>query len=60
MQNSAYTPDGLLSEMAATLADPDRMVVGCHIFCFNQVEKSEQWRHEALAELGQEPKGNLL
>jgi methylenetetrahydrofolate reductase (NADPH) len=56
MQSSSYSPDGLLSDMAATFANPDRLVVGCHIYCFNQVEKTEQWRHQALSELGQAPK----
>jgi methylenetetrahydrofolate reductase (NADPH) len=57
MQNSAYTPDSLLSGLAPLLADPDSLVVGAHIFCFNEVEKTERWRQQALAELGAMPAG---
>jgi methylenetetrahydrofolate reductase (NADPH) len=51
MKNSAYTPDALLSGLAPVLADPAYAIDGFHIFCFNQVEKTEQWRRAALESL---------
>lgn len=51
MRNSAYTPDSLLSGLAPILADPGYLVDGFHIFCFNQVERTEQWRHETVRSL---------
>lgn len=51
MQNGAYTPDDLLSGMLPLLADPRLKIDGFHIYCFNQVEKTEQWRAAVLAAL---------
>ncbi len=47
-----YRPDDLLLELAPYLADPELNIQGHHIYCFNQVEKAEQWRRAFLAELG--------
>jgi methylenetetrahydrofolate reductase (NADPH) len=47
-----YRPDDLLIELAPYLADPELNIQGHHIYCFNQVEKAEQWRRAFLAELG--------
>lgn len=47
-----YRPDQLLHDLAPYLADPAYGIDGHHIYCFNQVEKTEQWRHEFLEELG--------
>jgi methylenetetrahydrofolate reductase (NADPH) len=47
-----YNPDKLLSRMAATFAAPGASVVGLHLFTFNQVQQTEQWRRELLARLG--------
>lgn len=47
-----YRPDELLMKLAQYLADPELNIQGHHIYCFNQVEKAEQWRREFLAELG--------
>jgi methylenetetrahydrofolate reductase (NADPH) len=46
-----YRPDDLLIELAPYLADPELNIQGHHIYCFNQVEKAEQWRRAFLAEL---------
>jgi len=46
-----YRPDDLLIGLAPYLADPELNIQGHHIYCFNQVEKAEQWRREFLAEL---------
>jgi methylenetetrahydrofolate reductase (NADPH) len=40
-----FTPDGLLRELSA---EP---VAGLHFFTFNELEKTERWRREALARL---------
>jgi methylenetetrahydrofolate reductase (NADPH) len=47
----AYQPERLLDRVGTTLADPDNAVTGLHIFTFNQVSQSEQWRQELLAQL---------
>ncbi len=51
----SYRPDELLWELAPWLANPEMKVAGHHIYCFNQVEKSERWRQEFLAGLEGEP-----
>jgi len=52
MLSSEYRPDGLLRELAPYLEDPAYDICGFHIYCFNQVEKTERWRHEFLERLG--------
>jgi methylenetetrahydrofolate reductase (NADPH) len=49
MMNKDYRPDDLLHELAPYLADSELDIRGHHIYCFNQVEKAEQWRREFLA-----------
>ena len=46
-----YRPDNLLFDLAPYLADPNLNIAGHHIYCFNQVAKAENWRHEFLASL---------
>ena len=48
MLSNEYRPDDLLHDLAPTLADPAYDIHGHHIYCFNQVEKTEQWRHAFL------------
>ncbi|MDJ0711489.1 MAG: methylenetetrahydrofolate reductase [Woeseiaceae bacterium] len=43
-----YRPDDLLYALAPYLADSHYGIKGHHVFCFNQVEKTEQWRHDFL------------
>ena len=50
-RSKAYTPESLLLELAPYLADPACKVAGHHIYCFNQVAKSETWRKQFLASL---------
>ena len=52
LRSKNYRPDNLLIELAPYLADPELKIQGHHIYCFNQVEKAEQWRREFLAGLG--------
>jgi methylenetetrahydrofolate reductase (NADPH) len=46
-----YSPERLLSRTAATLAAPESAVRGLHVFTFNQVRQTEQWRRSLLARL---------
>ena len=48
-----YSPDRLLSRLAGTLSSPAANVEGLHLFTFNQVQQTEQWRRELLARLGE-------
>ncbi len=52
MLSSEYRPDDLLRELAPFLADPEYNISGFHVYCFNQVEKTEQWRHDLIERLG--------
>ena len=46
-----YSPQRLLDRTAATLADPASAVEGLHVFTFNQVRQTEQWRRSLLERL---------
>ena len=48
MANSKFAPDRLQYALAPTIANPDLKVDGQHVFCFNQVEQSEKWRHDFI------------
>lgn len=45
-----YSPDALVA--GVSLEDPERRVRGFHIYTFNEVEKTEAWRREALERIG--------
>jgi len=47
-----YNPERLLSRLAPTLSSPAANVEGLHLFTFNQVQQTEQWRQALLARLG--------
>src|SRR5215472_2475362 len=47
-----YSPERLLSRLAATLSSPEVNVEGLHLFTFNQVQQTEEWRQALLARLG--------
>lgn len=51
LKSKTYRPNALLKELAPWLADPAMLIKGHHIYCFNQVERAETWRHQFLAEL---------
>jgi len=51
----AYQPERLLARLGSTLAAPTSLVTGLHIFTFNQVQQSEQWRQRLLAQLPAHP-----
>jgi methylenetetrahydrofolate reductase (NADPH) len=45
---TGYNPGRLLERTGATLADPASAVEGLHVFTFNQVRQTEQWRRGLL------------
>ena len=51
LRPGGYRPDGLLAELAPLLADPASTVAGLHLYTFNQVETTEEWRQAYLAGL---------
>lgn len=44
-----YQPDELVAGLADLVGDPDADVRGWHLFTFNEVARTEQWRQEQLA-----------
>lgn len=46
-----YKPDGLLTELAPLFADPTAKVEGIHLYTFNQVGATEDWRRPWVASL---------
>ena len=46
-----YSPHGLLEGLAPALADPTADIRGLHIYTFNQVETTEEWRLRYLERL---------
>jgi methylenetetrahydrofolate reductase (NADPH) len=46
-----YRPDEFLYELAPSLLEPALGIAGFHLFCFNRVEQSENWRRLFIASL---------
>ncbi len=46
-----YSPDRLLERTGTALASPASAVAGLHIFTFNQVRQTEEWRRSLLDRL---------
>jgi methylenetetrahydrofolate reductase (NADPH) len=46
-----YSPDRLLDRTGATLSAPASAVAGLHLFTFNQVQQTEEWRRALLGRL---------
>lgn len=46
-----YQPERLLGRLASTLAAPESAVTGLHVFTFNQVQQTQEWRERLLAEI---------
>jgi methylenetetrahydrofolate reductase (NADPH) len=46
-----FKPDGLVRDLAPTIADPEARVAGFHFYTFNEVERTERWRRATLARL---------
>ncbi len=51
MKSRSYRPDNLLFDLAPYIADSFYNIAGHHIYCFNQVARTEEWRHEFLESL---------
>jgi methylenetetrahydrofolate reductase (NADPH) len=47
-----YVPERFLDRIAPTLARPESLVEGLHVFTFNQVRETERWRRETIERLG--------
>ena len=47
-----YSPERLLGRLGPALTAPTAAVEGLHLFTFNQVQETEQWRRELLARAG--------
>ncbi|HUF14873.1 MAG TPA: methylenetetrahydrofolate reductase [Acidimicrobiia bacterium] len=47
-----YSPDDLVVGLAPLLDDPTANIEGFHVYTFNRVEATEQWRQDMLASLG--------
>jgi methylenetetrahydrofolate reductase (NADPH) len=45
-----YSPERLLARVAGEVGDPRYGVVALHVFTFNQVAETEQWRRRLLAQ----------
>jgi len=46
-----YAPDELIVALGDAIADEQVGIAGVHVYTFNQVETTEAWRAEFLAEL---------
>lgn len=51
VKSSMYRPDELVMQIARYQAMAETNVAGYHLFCFNQVESTENWRNEAIENL---------
>jgi len=47
-----YRPERLLARLGPTVTAPASGVAGLHLFTFNQVQQTEEWRRELLARAG--------
>jgi methylenetetrahydrofolate reductase (NADPH) len=48
-----YRPDDLLTGLAPYISDPGLNIPGFHLFSFNDVERTENWRKETFEKLNQ-------
>ncbi|GAA2346680.1 methylenetetrahydrofolate reductase [Saccharopolyspora halophila] len=46
-----YTPEELFDELAPQLIDPATGIAGWHLFTFNEIARTVQWRDELIARL---------
>jgi methylenetetrahydrofolate reductase (NADPH) len=49
LQPGGYEPARFVGALLPDLALPDRKVAGLHIFTFNEIKPTEQWRQDMLA-----------
>ncbi|MDQ4127705.1 MAG: methylenetetrahydrofolate reductase [Actinomycetota bacterium] len=48
LKSGGYSPDDLVKGLAPYVGDPDYNIAGFHIYTFNQVESTEEWRQQIL------------
>lgn len=48
LKSGGYSPDDLVEKLAPYAGDKDYGIAGLHIYTFNQVESTEQWRQQML------------
>lgn len=53
MLTRQFKPNGLIKDLARTYGDPAAGVGGFHLYTFNEVARTERWRSEMLARLGE-------
>ena len=51
VQPGGYDPGRFVGGLLPDLAAPERNVAGLHVFTFNEIEPTERWRQETLAQL---------
>src|SRR5215467_10962912 len=51
IQPGGYAPERFATGLMPELSRPDMRVAGIHVFTFNEVEPTEQWRRQMLARL---------
>ena len=51
MKSSIYNPEKLVTSISEYKNIADTNLAGYHIFCFNQIEKTEKWRKEVISSL---------
>jgi methylenetetrahydrofolate reductase (NADPH) len=49
LRPGGFSPDPLVDGLEASVADPERKIAGFHIFTFNDLADTEQWRRQRLA-----------
>jgi len=50
LKPGGYSPDGLVERLAPYASDHHYDIVGLHLYTFNQVETTEQWRQGMLGQ----------
>ena len=51
MKSSTYYPDNLVTDISEYEKINQTNLAGYHIYCFNQIEISENWRNEKITSL---------
>lgn len=51
----AYRPEDLLQQLRGALTRPENQLSGLHLFTFNEIAQSEQWRRSELSRLTTSP-----
>jgi len=49
LQPGGYEPGRFITALRPDIALPDRKVAGLHVFTFNEIKATEQWRRDMLA-----------